>query len=92
MVDKLDQLPNGAYAVLVYAAFYGAFLALYLALYVPRVLVRGLECLTSDCEAKGGLDYVFQPLEGPEMSDDDVEDLHEDKTEEDYTSSSEDGY
>ncbi len=57
LVKDIDSVPIGGnpLAVLVY----GVYLAALLAMYLVTVLFRGIECIFSDCEAKGGLSYVF---------------------------------
>jgi len=57
LVKDIDSVPAGGnpLAVLVYGVYY----AILLLGYLVTVLFRGIECIFSDCEAKGGLSYVF---------------------------------
>ena len=59
IAGKLGQLPNGGYEGILKGLIAGAIVAVFLAFYVLIVIGRGLSCL-SDCEAKGGLSYVFR--------------------------------
>ncbi len=61
-----------------------------LAVYSVGVFFRGLNCL-SDCEAKGGLGYVFKPW-WMDQAPEGYEEEPEDEPEEDYNFSHEDGY
>ena len=60
LVKDIDSVPAGGnfVAVLVYAVL----LAVLLVLYLPGLLIKTIECIFSDCEAKGGLAYVFRPI------------------------------
>jgi len=70
LVKDIDSLPaGGQLEVVVYAVL----LALMLAIYLPVVLFRGIECIFSDCEAKGGLSYVFGPVFGKDTSSQSIE-------------------
>ena len=59
IAGKLDELPPGGFANALAAA---ALLALFLALYIPGLLIKTIECIFSDCEAKGGASYIFTPF------------------------------
>ena len=59
LVKDIDSVPAGGYFE---GMFYAAMGAISLAIYLLAVLFRGIECIFSDCEAKGGLSYVFGPL------------------------------
>jgi len=96
MVHKMDQLPNGAnggggYGGVIAVLVYGGILAGTLAVYLLGVFFKGLSCL-SDCEAKGGLGYVFKPWWKDQVPAGYEDEPEEDDQEEDFSSSGEDGY
>jgi len=57
LVKDIDSLPIGGNPLELLV--YGVYLAGLLAAYLVTVLFRGIECIFSDCEAKGGSSYVF---------------------------------
>ena len=96
VMGKVDQFPNGAnggggYGGVIAVLVYGGILAGILAVYLLGVFFKGLSCL-SDCEAKGGLGYVFKPWWKDQVPEGYEDEPEEDDQEEDFSSSDEDGY
>ncbi len=77
LVKEIGDVPAGGNVLAV--VVYGLYLAGLLVAYLITVLFRGIECIFSDCEAKGGASYVFggfgedensQSIENEEGEDD----------------------
>jgi Family of unknown function (DUF6627) len=70
IAGRLDELtvgkalPKDPLSMGLMVLYWGFVIALALVIYIPGVMAKGVICMSSDCEEKGGTSWVFTPWWG----------------------------